>query len=167
MITSLFHQVSLNVSLLHGQRDYFISIKKCFLKFPQKKGKMTADRQIDKIGTARRLTPQVGIEKIYKYSNNTFNNPLFLLIQIIVATIKNLIILNKTLFDGSSVIIIPALSGIAVAQNPYETIHIEASQASWLCKLFKIRTKRDQFKFEINIIISYSSHLHLYWPSIR
>lgn len=51
-----------------------------------------------------------------------------------MAITKNLISFNKSLFDGFSSIVIPALIGIAVAQNPHETIQIESAQASWLCK---------------------------------
>lgn len=54
--------------------------------------------------------------------------------QAIVTVIKNLIILNKSCFDGFSSLIIPSLLGIATALNPNETIQITANQASWLCK---------------------------------
>lgn len=66
-------------------------------------------RQTQRISTFRRLAP-----------------------QILVAITKNLISFNKSLFDGLSSVVIPALIGIAVAQNPHEKIQIIASHASWL-----------------------------------
>lgn len=59
---------------------------------------------------------------------------LFHRLQAIVTIIKNLIILNKSCFDGFSSLIIPSLLNISTALNPNETIEITANQASWLCK---------------------------------
>ena len=87
--------------------------------------------QTKKISTFRRLAPQVTdlMLKVFNLIANTVD-----FFQILVAITKNLISFNKSLFDGISSIVIPALIGIAVAQNPNEHIHIEASQASWLCE---------------------------------
>lgn len=91
---------------------------------------------IQKISTFRRLAPQVKDEYQYVNTiNSNFNSKICTKFsQILVAITKNLISFNKSLFDGFSSIVIPSLIGIAVAQNPNETIRIEASQASWLCE---------------------------------
>lgn len=68
-----------------------------------------------------------------EFIGQILNRKHFLFVQIIVATIKNLIVLNKSLFDGFSTIVIPALSGIANHQNPNETIRITPVESSWLC----------------------------------
>lgn len=58
-----------------------------------------------------------------------------------MATIKNLIIFNKSLFDGFSTIVIPALSGIAENRNPNEILRITSAESSWLCKFNKMPTE--------------------------
>lgn len=59
-------------------------------------------------------------------------------LQAIVTVIKNLIILNKSCFDGFASLIIPSLLGIAIELNPNESVQITANQASWLCKRFAL-----------------------------
>lgn len=48
--------------------------------------------------------------------------------------IKNLIVANKTIFDGLASLVLPALLGIATTLNPNETIRITGAESSWLCK---------------------------------
>lgn len=47
---------------------------------------------------------------------------------------KNLIVVNKALFDGFPSIVLPSLLGKSQELNPNETLLITASQSSWLCK---------------------------------
>lgn len=61
--------------------------------------------------------------------------------QIIVAAIKNLIVLKKGCFYNLVPIIIPSLLGISNGLNPGETIRITANEASWLCKLNENKSK--------------------------
>lgn len=107
--------------------------------------------QINKVSTVRRLAPQVNntVKWILEIISNNFT---FFFVQFIVATIKNLIILNKSLFDGFSTIVIPALLGISTNLDPNETIRITPSESSWLCK-FQIlfREKMLQKKRKLNL----------------
>lgn len=101
---------------------------------------------VRKTSTFRRLAPQVTRNSFWNSKHFNCHEPhineieistvkfSFSSFKILVAITKNLISFNKSLFDGFSSVVIPALQGIAVTQNPNETIHIESSQSSWLCK---------------------------------
>lgn len=52
----------------------------------------------------------------------------------LVTFIKNLIIVNKSILDGLTSLIIPSLEGIATAMNPSDVFRISGSEASWMCK---------------------------------
>lgn len=54
-------------------------------------------------------------------------------LQVLVTVIKNLIIVNKTAFEGFISLVIASLLGIATALNPDETIRVTGVEASWLC----------------------------------
>lgn len=55
-------------------------------------------------------------------------------LQCLAAMAKNLIVVNKALFDGFPSIVLPALIRASRDLNPDETLHITDLQASWLCK---------------------------------
>lgn len=55
-------------------------------------------------------------------------------IQFLAAMAKNLIVVNKALFDGFPSIVIPSLTGHSRELNPNEMLNITDSQASWLCE---------------------------------
>lgn len=83
-------------------------------------------------------------------------------LQVFAAMAKNLIVVNKALFDGFPSIVLPALQGTSHELNPNETLNISSSEASWLCMLltkrlffnFKNKKKRfikmDQYNTKIN-----------------
>lgn len=56
------------------------------------------------------------------------------IVQIIVAIIKNMIVVLKNMFEGLPTLIIPSLLGISIGLNADETIRITPEQSSWLCE---------------------------------
>lgn len=68
-----------------------------------------------------------------------------LYLQVFAAMAKNLIVVNKALFDGFPSIVLPALQGTSHELNPNETLNISSSEASWLCMLL---TNRLFFNFK-------------------
>lgn len=58
----------------------------------------------------------------------------FWFVQFLAAMAKNLIVVNKALFDGFPSIVISSLTGHSSDLNPNEMLNITDSQASWLCK---------------------------------
>lgn len=54
--------------------------------------------------------------------------------QVFAAMAKNLIVVNKALFDGFPSIVLPSLLGKSPQLNPDETLLISPSQASTLCE---------------------------------
>lgn len=74
----------------------------------------------------------------------------------LVTFIKNLIIINKTIFDGSSSLILPALLGISTALNPNETIRISGNESSWLCECSHCTCWSYYFHFNVNFLFAAS-----------
>lgn len=67
--------------------------------------------------------------------------------QILAVGAKNLLILNKALFDGLPSIVIASLIGTSAEMNPEETLEISALQASSLCEFIY---ERMTFGLKIN-----------------
>lgn len=54
--------------------------------------------------------------------------------QILVAIIKNLIIVLKNMFEALLSIVIPSLLALGTDRDPDEVIRMTPEQSSWLCE---------------------------------
>lgn len=61
--------------------------------------------------------------------------------QVLASTVKNFLLLDLGLSIAFPTIVIPALTGLNVENNPNEFLHLLAYQASWLGLLFKHYSK--------------------------
>lgn len=94
--------------------------------------------EVPEAGKFRMYFPQVNFSIFLLHYLNlqkrfvTKTNGILCLIQILASTVKNLLLLCTGLSVAFPTIVIPALKGLNVENNPNEVLTLTAIQSSWL-----------------------------------